>query len=200
MVVPHLYQSSMNMSLVSDFERNPRRQFERRMRPVADILYWQIIPGITRIDRDYPSHLPLPLHLELGVLDKELGLDVIFTLKNGMRLTCQEKFNSADYAALEDVTVEHYNDPILLIPGDWFTMIAQLYFFGFAARDYKSFSLWVLLDWPKTVLETIKGNISWQRKCNTKGGAKADFMKTLMVDLPNDCILDTNLISKQMLS
>jgi len=39
-------------------------------------------------------------------------------------------------------------------------MIAQLYFFGFASQGEKSFDLWVLLDWPRTVWETIKGNIN----------------------------------------
>ncbi len=171
------------------FERNWRRRFEKRMRPVADKLYWEIIPGIKDIDRRYRMSLPLPVHVELGVLDKELGIDVIFTLNNGMRLTCQEKFGSPNFTYLEDVTVEYYNDPVRLVPGDWFTMTAQLYFFGFASKDYKSFDLWVLLDWPKAVLETIKGNITWERKTNTRDGAMADFMRTFISNLPRSCIL-----------
>ena len=159
------------------------------MRPVADKLYWQIIPSLKKIDRSWCGRLPLPLHVELGVLDKELGIDVIFSLNNGMRLTCQEKFGSPNFAYLADVTVEYYNDPVRFVPGDWFTMIAQLYFFGFASKDYKSFDLWVLLDWPTTVWETIKGNITWERIPNTKNGAKADFMRLFMVDLPKPCIL-----------
>ena len=171
------------------FERNWRRRFEKRMRPVADELYWQIIPGIKDIGRHYRMRLPLPLHVELGVLDRELGIDVIFTLGNGIRLTCQEKFNSSGFAYLKDVTVEYYNDPSQGIPGDWFTMIAQLYFFGFASKDYKSFDLWVLLDWPRTIWETIKGNITWERMPNTKNGAMADFMRMFMTNLPESCIL-----------
>ena len=159
------------------------------MRPVADDLYREIIPGIKDIDRRYRMRLPLPVHVELGVLDKELGIDVIFTLNNGMRLTCQEKFGSPIFTYLKDVTVEYYNDPIHLVPGDWFTMVAQLYFFGFASKDYKSFDLWVLLDWPRTVWEAIKGNITWERMSNTKNGAMADFMRLFMVNLPNPCIL-----------
>ena len=174
------------------FERNWRRKFEKRMRPVADKLYPEIIPGIKDIGRRYRMRLPLPVHVELGVLDKELGIDVIFTLNNGMRLTCQEKFGSQNFKYLEDVTVEYYNDPVRLVPGDWFTMIAQLYFFGFASKDYKTFDLWVLLDWPRTVWETIQGNIIWERKRNTKNGAMADFMRLFMVKLPRSCILATN--------
>ena len=165
---------------------------ERRMRPVADKLYGQIIPGIKDIDRRYQMRLPLPLHVELGVLDRELGIDVFFTLNNGMRLTCQEKFGSPSFTYLEDVTVEYYNDPVRLVPGDWFTMIAQLYFFGFASKDYKTFDLWVLLDWPRTVWETIKGNITWERMRNTKNGAMADFMRLFMANLPEPCVLATN--------
>ncbi|GAI77602.1 unnamed protein product, partial [marine sediment metagenome] len=49
--------------------------------------------------------------------------------------------------------------------------------------------LWVLLDWPRTVWETIKGNITWERMPNTKDGAKADFMRMFMTNLPEACIL-----------
>ncbi|GAI66569.1 unnamed protein product, partial [marine sediment metagenome] len=117
------------------FELNRRRQFEKRMRPVADKLYWKIIPGIKDIKRGYRLRMALPLYVGLGPLDRVLGIDVIFTLNNGMRLTCQEKFNSSVFTHLKDVTVEYYNKPILGIPGDWFTLMAQLYFFGFASKD-----------------------------------------------------------------
>lgn len=176
------------------FERNWRRKFEKRMRPVADKLYWEIIPGIKDIKRGYRLRMSLPLYVELGPLDKELGIDVIFTLNNGMQLTCQEKFNSSDFTHLKDVTVEYYNDPIRGIPGDWFTLVAQLYFFGFASKDYKSFDLWVLLDWPRSVWETLKGNISWERKPNTRDGAQADFMRAFMANLPDTCIIKTNYV------
>lgn len=166
------------------------------MRPVADKLYWKIIPGIKDIDRRYQIRLPLPLHVELGVLDKELGIDAIFTLNNGMRLSCQEKFNSHTYSYKQNATVEYENDPIRGIPGDWFTMIAQLYFFGFTSKDEKSFDLWVLLDWSKTVWETIKGNISWELKSQpdyrAEDGAMASFMRTFIPHLPESCILATN--------
>ncbi|GAI73637.1 unnamed protein product, partial [marine sediment metagenome] len=75
-------------------------------------------------------------------LDKELGIDAIFTLDNGMRLTCQEKFNQHTFSYKKNATVEYENDPLRGIPGDWFTLIAQLYFFGFASQDEKSFDLW----------------------------------------------------------
>ncbi|GAJ11261.1 unnamed protein product, partial [marine sediment metagenome] len=146
--------------------------------------------------RRYRMRLPLPVHVELGVLDKELGIDVIFTLNNGMRLTCQEKFNSHTYSYKQNATVEYENDPIRGIPGDWFTMIAQLYFFGFASKDEKSFDLWVLFDWPKTVWETIKGNITWELKPQPEyraaDGAMANFMRTFIPRLPESCILATN--------
>lgn len=166
------------------------------MRPVADKLYWEIIPGIKDITRNYPVRLPLPLHVELGVLDKELGLDVIFTLTNGMRLSCQEKFNSHTFSHKKNMTVEYENDPIQGIPGDWFTMIPQLYFFGFASKDEKSFTLWVLLDWPRTVLETVRGNISWERmsqpEYRAQDGAMASFVRTFIPRLPESCIIKTN--------
>ena len=179
------------------FERNWRRKFERRMRPVADKLYREIIPGIKDIDRSWRiRRVPLDLHVELGVLDKELGIDVIFTLDNGMELTCQEKFNAHTYSYKKNATVEYKNDPVRGVPGDWFTMIAQVYFFGFASQDEKSFDLWVLFDWPRTVWETIKRNISWELKpqpeYRAEDGAKASFVRTHIPHLPKTCILATN--------
>lgn len=175
--------------MMDDFDRNWRRAFEKRMRPVADRLYWRIIPGLQTINRCYRVRLPLPLHVELGVLDRELGIDVIFTLSTGMRLTCQEKFGSPEFAYLRDVTVEYYNEPLKGVPGDWFHLISQLYFFGFATKDEKAFDPWVLLDWPQVVLETQTGTISWERMVNTKDGAKADFMRCWMDEIPEGCIL-----------
>lgn len=179
------------------FERNWRRKFERKMRPAADKLYREIIPGIKDIDRSWRiRRVPLDLHVELGVLDKELGIDVIFTLDNGMILTCQEKFNSHTYRYKKNATVEYENEPVRGIPGDWFTMIAQLYFFGFASQDEKSFDLWVLLDWPRAVWETVRGNISWelmpQPEYRAEDGAMASFVRTHIPDLPKSCILTTN--------
>lgn len=182
------------------FERNWRRKFEKRMRPVADKLYREIIPGIKDIDRSWRiRRIPLDLHVELGVLDKELGIDVIFTLDNKMILTCQEKFNSHTYRYKENATVEYENDPVRGKPGDWFTMIAQVYFFGFASQDEKSFDLWVLLNWPRTVWETIKGNITWELMSQpeepvnrAKDGAMASFKRTHIPRLPEPCILATN--------
>ena len=179
------------------FERNWRRRFEKRMRPVADKLYREIIPGIKGFKRKYRLRTALPLYVELGPLDKELGLDVFFTLTNGMQLTCQEKFNSHTFSHKKNMTVEYENDPIRGIPGDWFTMICQLYFFGFASQDEKSFTLWVLLNWPRTVLETVKGHISWelmpQPEYRAEEGAKASFVRTFIPDLPKPCILASNL-------
>lgn len=182
------------------FERNWRRILEKEMRPVAEKLYWQIIPGLKDIDRSYRMRFPLPLHVELGSLDKELGIDVFFIFNNGMRLTCQEKFNSNTFCYKKNATVEYENDPIQGIPGDWFTMIAQLYFFGFASKDKKSFDLWVLLDWPMAVLETIRGNILWEIKPQPEyraaDGAMANFARTHIPLLPETCIVATNLPGK----
>jgi len=176
----------------SSFERNWRRRFEKRMRPVADKLYREIIPGLKEISRSYPAGLPLPFHVELGALDRELGIDVIFTLKNGMRLTCQEKFAAPEFLPLQDITVEYYNDPVRRLPGDWFNLACQLYFFGFASRYYRSFDLWILVDWTRTVWETVAGNISWEHMPNTRDGAMASFVRTFIASLPRPCVLVTN--------
>lgn len=160
------------------------------MRPAADQLYRSIIPRIKSINReDYRLRLPAPLRINLGPLDKDMGIDVVFELDNGMKLTLQEKFGSPNFASLKDVTIEYENKPSEGIPGDWFTMICQLYFFGFATEDFKWFAPWVLLDYAQVVRATLVGELTWELKLNTKNGAQASFMRTWMSDIPQQCIL-----------
>lgn len=169
-----------------------RFYFNERMRPVADALYQTLIPDITdikRFDKDK----------ERLILDREFGIDIQFTFVNGMILTGQEKFREFSrkreglgLPQYSDVTVELYNDPILKVKGDWFTLASQFYFDGFASKDETRFERWILLDWLQIVLATIKGNISWRISGQSDGRAKASFKYTPFNSLPANCIIATN--------
>lgn len=169
------------------FPQNPRERFRRRMLPIVDKLYYQIIPALLSINRfdksDDERHL---LDREFAI-DAELTLDNVSSRLGGMLFTLQEKFRTSRKSAYDDVTVEYYNDPTSLIEGDWFNLAAQLYFCGYASADELRFDKWIMLDWARVVLETYKGNIDWQTKQNRY--TRANFNYTPMCSIPNSCII-----------
>jgi len=133
---------------MNDFETNPRRQFELCMRPVADDLYKKVLPEIVSVER-------FAKETERHILDRSFAIDCIFHFKE-MVFTCQEKFRTHKYVHYKDITVEYYNDPDAEIKGDWFNMCAQLYFCGYANATNTAFETWVLLDWSRIVLATVR--------------------------------------------
>lgn len=154
------------------------------MRPIADVLYKQLISGIVAIER-------FPKGTARFILDKEYAIDLQFTLSTGMVITAQEKFREFDKWLAEnnrpqysDVTVELYNDPIQKIKGDWFNLASQVYFVGYASKDELSFDRYILLDWVQVIIETGKGNITWKTKDNQNGRARASFNYTSFKTLP----------------
>ena len=72
---------------------------EKIGRPIADRIYRNILGSGTKIVRD-----------EDPELDRKLGIDVILTLNNGLRLLGQEKFLSRAYSQFRSMTVEHYQN------------------------------------------------------------------------------------------
>jgi hypothetical protein len=153
------------------------------VRPIADKLYCEIIPYIVSIERfDKPQK---------HILDREFAIDVELKLQSpqisSMKITLQEKFRSYSAIKYDDVTVEHYNDPILKIKGDWFYLAAQLYFTGYVSADETKFEKWILLDWVRVVLESYKGNIHWRIGQNRY--TKASFVYTKMSSFPDVCVI-----------
>ena len=164
---------------MNDFERNPRRKFELRMRPVADKLYQQIMPEMLSIERFEKGD-------ERHIWDRTFAIDCLFHFQE-LTLTCQEKFRKNEHLHYQDLTVEYYNDPVKREKGDWFNMCAQLYFCGYANATESAFDLWVLVDWSRLVMATIKGIVQWETRQNQY--SKANFKYIKMAALPHDCLI-----------
>lgn len=161
------------------FNKNPRRQQELRMRPVADLIYkslWGFDTTIQRIEQ--PANF---------ILDKEFAIDVIITFNNGMILTGQEKFLSPQYASFQSLTIEYMNNPS--DKGDWFHLASQFYFCGYASPNWLEFQYWAIINWPFIVLRTIHGDIKWYDNSNQNGHAKASFKYLKMPELPREAII-----------
>ena len=168
-----------------NFERDPRRKQEIRLRPVADSVYrqvWGESIKIQRFERD-----------EDKILDTRFAIDVIITLPGGQILTGQEKFLSYKYASYQSVTVEYYQDARTEEHGDWFKLAVQFYFTGYATQDESGFMPWIILNWPSVVLVTYKNQLPWQQNRNKDGRARASFKFCTMSRFPTSCVIASNL-------
>ena len=166
------------------FEKDPRRQQEIRLRPVADRLYRKVFGEgtiICRFDRDADL-----------VLDKQFAIDVQIGLPGGMLLLGQEKFLSYKFAKYATVTVEYEQNQHTGERGDWFRLSSQFYFVGYAANDERSFDPWILLNWPAVVIATHTGKLLWGTHVNRDGRALASFKYCRMADIPVNCIIATS--------
>ena len=162
------------------FERDPRRKREIKGRPFADAVY-----------RDFwgPQTLAMRTDTTLPMfLDREYGIDVQLSVAKGMKVTGQEKFLS--FAGGDTVTVELFDDPKKGQPGDWFRMIPQFYFVAYFNDDESGFRSWIMLDWAGTIEATVKGHVSWKRRKNQDGRAKADFVFCPFAEFPSYVVFD----------
>src|SRR5271157_4184284 len=122
------------------------KDFEESMRPYIDEIYnsvWSDLTNIIRSDRAATKN-------EISLLlDKHCGIDTIIHHKCGGILTLQEKTIRDENRRFQTITIEYYNDPKKNAIGDWFTLIAQLYFFGYASVDATGYTQWYILDMAK---------------------------------------------------
>lgn len=167
-----------------NFENDPRRQQEIRMRPVADMYYRQIFGeniDIARFEQedDY-------------ILDKEFATDVKLTMPNGMILLGQEKFLSSYFARFETVTVEYEQNQWTGEQGDWYKLGVQFYFVGYCNQDNTDFSPWIMLNWPAVVCASHNGEIEWQQRANSNGSAMASFRYCNMTKFPEFTVISSS--------
>lgn len=163
--------------------RHGANRFKQELigRPIADRIYKDAFGADIDIIRD------------VGPLDRELGVDAVLIVGNGLRLLGQEKFLSHAYARFRSITVEHYQNWRTKEKGDWFKLACQFYFTGYLTENEDDFDPWMLANWPAVVLATIQGSVIWQVNKNKDGRARASFRYTIMDDLPVNCVIASNL-------
>jgi hypothetical protein len=173
---------------MNNFENNSRRKQEIKGRPLADLIYHK--------NWDYNSEGILIKRYEFDdklILDKEFAIDVTLTLPNGMLLNGQEKYLSFKYSSFGTLTVEYMQNPQTKEKGDWFKLAPQFYFCGYFNESETDFIKYVLVDWPKLVLNSNDGLIVWYDNKNQDGNARASFRYTYFKNIPDDCIIDIKL-------
>jgi len=111
------------------------------MRPAALRIYQGVFPGCKIVDLREQG-------VKVHVLDKEFGIDSLITLDSGQWLTIQEKYRRNDALKYLDFTQEFMNaeGTKYQSEGEWFTLGAQIYFYGWANREETDFEKWVIID------------------------------------------------------
>jgi len=166
---------------VKNFEKDKRKIQELKGRPIAENIYRQIFGNNTTIKRFERE--------EEFILDKHFAIDIELGLTSGQILLGQEKFLSNMFIRFGTITVEYMQNPKINEQGDWFKLCPQFYFVGYFNRQETDFELWVMADWCKMVVETLKNNIRWITTSNKNGRARANFKACKMRELPDGCIL-----------
>jgi hypothetical protein len=166
---------------MSEFDRDPRRQQELRMRPYIDSVYRSVFGSGIKIDR-FDSE-------DKHILDKEFAMDVKITMPNGMVMLGQEKALSNKYKKYKTLTVEYHQNQYTSEPGDWFKLSVQFYFCGYENDTSDGFDTWIIADWPRVVVETNNQNVRWYTNGNHNGSARADFTYTYYQKLPENCVI-----------
>lgn len=113
-----------------------------QMEPIADQLYHEIWGPLRELHR--LSHNRTG---EVHPLDKEWAIDVILKTTCGLPITLQDKFREYKYHKLYDeFTLEYENNPETHEEGEFYHLVANYYFYGFATPDKQSFISWKVID------------------------------------------------------
>lgn len=121
---------------------SPEDRLHQEMESIADQLYDDIWGPLKRLE--HLSHNPGG---EVHPLDKDWAIDVILQTQIGLPVTIQDKFRDYHYYELyNQFTLEYENDPMTHVPGEFYHLIANYYFYGFAALDKRSFVSWKVID------------------------------------------------------
>ena len=123
--------------------------------------------------------------IKVHVLDKEFGVDTLAVLPSGQWLSIQEKYRRHKFLVNDRLqinpgepdftqeTMNAFGTPHEM-PGEWFKLGAQLYFYGWANEDETDFEKWVLIDIAKyKLLIESRGGIYnvGITKCNKQHGS-----------------------------
>jgi hypothetical protein len=151
------------------------------MRPHALAIYQQLFPGCEVEDLRTDGG-------KVHILDREFGIDLLLTMESGQSITIQEKYREHDFLVNKqfqveppwpDFTQEYMNAAGTPheAPGEWFHLAAQLYFYGWAARNKSGFAAWVMLDIPKykVLVEQAGGLGRLGQLCANKKHGRANF-------------------------
>jgi hypothetical protein len=126
---------------MGSFDELEETKFHNEMEPIADQLYHDIWGPLQKLERlSHGRKAPHPL-------DKDWAIDVILQTIEGLTITIQDKFRKYKYyKEYNQFTLEYENNPATHEPGEFFHLVANYYFYGFATIEKQSFVSWKVID------------------------------------------------------
>jgi len=122
------------------------KDFEEKMRPHIDAIYQKTFKNISTILRTNRESKTDPKFM---IMDKDLAIDTHLYFQDGTLLTFQEKTLQHTKQKYQQFTFEYQNDPQNNVPGEWFKLASQLYFFGYANEAQTGYLQWWILNVPR---------------------------------------------------
>ena len=115
-----------------------------------------------------------------GRYDANEGIDIILTLRDGSKITLQEKclfkgFNTVTFETRKNSGKE----------GAWFYCTAQLYFCAEASEG--RIKKYVLIELAKLKILSNQYELPWQRRVG-KTRSREEFMFMKFTDIPEECL------------
>lgn len=144
-----------------------------------------------KIDKIYFQILPLSegktvtevsLSESKGRYDAIEGIDIILTLKDGSRLTLQEKIL---FTTFNSLTIEEHKSSGK--HGAWYYCTSQLYFVAYVNETTKDITSYVLVDLVKLKILSNNDQVKWNIRKNINRGES--FRYVFFKDIPPECII-----------
>lgn len=124
----------------------------------------------------------------VALYDYKEGVDAILTMRDGMRMSVQEKV-----LTFSKSTVTFEENKQSGVPGAWYYCTAQLYFVGYS-RHYKESKIpgiqdWILIDYNALRLFDLSCPLEWRFNKNKNDRRTNGFRFIHFDQVPENCVV-----------
>ena len=116
--------------------------FEEKMTPFIAEIYKKLFNDniiIERSTREEENEKKL-------FMDINFSIDTIIRFSNGSVLSLQEKSRKNRWLSKNEYTIQLLKDYNIKEKGEWFKLMAQFYFYGFANKEFNGYSKYYILN------------------------------------------------------
>ena len=125
---------------MSDWDIN--KGFEEKMTPFIDEIYKEYFGDDITIDRSTRQDE----NEKKLFMDINFSIDTIIRFPNGSVLNLQEKSRQNTWLLKNEYTIQLLKDYNTNQKGEWFKLMAQFYFYGFANKELNGYSKCYILN------------------------------------------------------
>ena len=154
---------------MTDWDIN--KAFEEKMTPFIDEIYKKDFGDdiiIDRSSREDENEKKL-------FMDINFSIDTIITFPNGSVLNLQEKSRQNTWLSKNEYTIQLLKDYKNDEKGEWYKLMAQFYFYGFANKESNGYSKYYILNVGVLRLALNSIDITKYPLMNNKKPLKSNF-------------------------